>query len=879
MIRFSLAGLAIAFLLGSGTFSWAQLPKLADDRLQLTLYADSSEIVTPIGMVIDQRDRMFVIESHTHHPPSDYAGPKSDRIKIFVDEDNNGKPDSISIFADGIHQAMNLAISPDGDLFVVCAREVLRLVDDDNDGKCERKEQVLRLVTEERYAHNCLLGITFDREGWMYVARGNTGSRHYRFEGSDTSMIEGYGDGGSVVRCRDDGSELEEFATGFWNPFDLKFDGSGRLLLVDNDPDARGPNRLVHVVRGGDYGYKSLYGGGGNHPFQGWDGSLAGTLPFIAGTGEAPCGLIDCKRASLPSDYQESLLVTIWNENSIERFDVQSNNGTITATGRRPFLTGAKDFRPVAIDSDTRGNLFVTDWMLVDYPNHGHGRIWRITCKPEVTPFRPRANFSDAIASDEVVRPTSFSASDTENIAASLESGHPFVSHAVQMRLADESLRELRDKLANHRSQDVRLGALLSAKRANIDEIDYIRRFLKDESIDVRRAALMWAGESMREDLRSDLEIAIHVGAVDANLFETYLAAVENLSGSFADGYRRRSESRAKELRRELPNGLLGSIARDPEFPDSVRAHAVSRLTDAQVEENLAWLIPLVTQSKEPFSVAIIRRLISVSAARSREVCRLLTQLAIDDSMSDLVRCEALFTLSHFQPIEPSLFLPLLHASEEDIAIEAARTFRSWLDAGLARDCLKKIKALDLSEDVRERISPALGQEQVTAAGHSLTADEWIQRLTGKADALRGRRVFHTHRVGCSACHSIGNRGGTLGPDLGRVAESKSRKQIIDSILNPSAEFTPQYQAWMVVTVDGEIHRGLQLDHKAGGKINLTLDDGSTRTYAADEIEDYIASPNSLMPRGLEKTMTIGEFRDLVEYLIQESIDENGTSY
>jgi hypothetical protein len=77
---------------------------------------------------------------------------------------------------------------------------------------------------------------------------------------------------------------------------------------VDNDPDARRPNRLVHVVPGGDYGYKSIYVGGGNHSYQSWDGELPGTLPIASGTGEAPSGLIDCRRARLPADYADDLL-------------------------------------------------------------------------------------------------------------------------------------------------------------------------------------------------------------------------------------------------------------------------------------------------------------------------------------------------------------------------------------------------------------------------------------------------------------------------------------------------------------------------------------------------------------------------------------------
>ena len=244
-------------------------PVLSDARLNLKLFAESPDIVTPIGMVIDEADRIYVIESHTHHPPADYDGPTSDHIKVFVDRNNDGNPDQISVFAEGLHQAMNVALSPAGELYVVCAREVIRLVDKDRDGVCDQQQKVLKLITHERYAHNSLLGITFDREGWMYISRGNLGSHEYCFQGTDDTSVAGYGDGGNVVRCRPDGTQIEEVAIGFWNPFDLKFDRHGRLLLVDNDPDARGPNRLLHVVEAGDFGYKSLYGGSGNHPFQG----------------------------------------------------------------------------------------------------------------------------------------------------------------------------------------------------------------------------------------------------------------------------------------------------------------------------------------------------------------------------------------------------------------------------------------------------------------------------------------------------------------------------------------------------------------------------------------------------------------------------------
>ncbi|MCA9197934.1 MAG: hypothetical protein KDA87_10365, partial [Planctomycetales bacterium] len=91
------------------------------------------------------------------------------------------------------------------------------------------------------------------------------------------------------------------------------------------------------------------------------------------------------------------------------------------------------------------------------------------------------------------------------------------------------------------------------------------------------------------------------------------------------------------------------------------------------------------------------------------------------------------------------------------------------------------------------------------------------------------------------------------------------------SIVHPSNDFAPQYQAWIVHTSDGKSHRGLQLDHKSGGAIVLTLDDGSDRKFSAAEIEDYEASPTSLMPSGLLDLLTPGEAIDLVTFLAKSA--------
>src|SRR5687767_1174361 len=84
-------------------------PKVHDHRLHLSLFAADPDVATPVGLACDDRARLFVLESHTHSPPRDYAGPRSDRVKVFTGDNGDGKPEALSVFAQGLTDAMNLA--------------------------------------------------------------------------------------------------------------------------------------------------------------------------------------------------------------------------------------------------------------------------------------------------------------------------------------------------------------------------------------------------------------------------------------------------------------------------------------------------------------------------------------------------------------------------------------------------------------------------------------------------------------------------------------------------------------------------------------------------------------------------------------------------
>lgn len=127
--------------------------------------------------------------------------------------------------------------------------------------------------------------------------------------------------------------------------------------------------------------------------------------------------------------------------------------------------------------------------------------------------------------------------------------------------------------------------------------------------------------------------------------------------------------------------------------------------------------------------------------------------------------------------------------------------------------------------------------------------------------------MFFHPLTACSRCHSVGARGGHIGPNLSHVGSSMDRPRLLDSILNPSAEVSPEFQSYAVVKKGGETITGVQFHFRSPKTASMHLADGSNIELRLNELESYGAMDASLMPQGLEYTMTVDELRDLLAFL------------
>src|SRR5258708_2992452 len=269
----TLCGLLLTICCSRTALAQNSSPRSLDQRLKVELFAENPQIVTPTGIDVDHKGRVWAVESNTYFPAEGYKGHPRDRILVMSDTNGDGKADKVVVFTDGLKFTMSVAVRPiwagssGNSVYVATRREIRLFHDDDGDDKADRSDPIVHLDTKGDYPHNGLAGFALDALGWLHFGCGENLGADYKLIGSDGTTLSGGGEGGNIYRCRPDGTKLIRVATGFWNPFGLTVDAFGRLFAVDNDPDSRGPCRLLHIIQGGDYGYRFPNGRQETNPF------------------------------------------------------------------------------------------------------------------------------------------------------------------------------------------------------------------------------------------------------------------------------------------------------------------------------------------------------------------------------------------------------------------------------------------------------------------------------------------------------------------------------------------------------------------------------------------------------------------------------------
>jgi putative membrane-bound dehydrogenase-like protein len=303
-----------------------------------------------------------------------------------------------------------------------------------------------------------------------------------------------------------------------------------------------------------------------------------------------------------------------------------------------------------------------------------------------------------------------------------------------------------------------------------------------------------------------------------------------------------------------LPFPILQTLAEDLKASPGVRLQTL-RLLGRLQEENVAVTRTLRNAAGEgnPSEVRIeaLSQLFKRDSVAALEVARLIIASKVAKTPEKQAVVAAL--RGRDEPAAKSMLMDLV-----------TRLASRQLDAGLK---------LDVFEVAGESTEPAVGETlksylQTGGKGAPKLAAPGLpyELLTEGGDAARGKALVNGHlAANCTACHRIdSDEGSEVGPMLRDVGAQRTKAELAESLVEPSAKIVPGFGIESIVLKDGTILAGSVLKETAKS-LDFKLADGKTQKVAVAAIASR-TPPVSVMPPMLG-ILTPAEIRDVVAYL------------
>lgn len=285
--------------------------------------------------------------------------------------------------------------------------------------------------------------------------------------------------------------------------------------------------------------------------------------------------------------------------------------------------------------------------------------------------------------------------------------------------------------------------------------------------------------------------------------------------------------------------GLLEVAINNPKDESGV---AAMRL--ALADKNLAPVKSAIDTTNLANAVRLVEAL---GNAKDKQVVPLLEPLVNDDKRNIELRRAAVTALAQTQDGAASL---LKMAKEEKLP-----------------DNLKFVAASELNSVRWPEIKTEAAKTLPLPAGQNSQPLPPVAELVKmKGEAARGAEVYRRETTACIKCHQVRGEGRDVGPALSEIGTKLPKEALIEAILDPSAGISFGFEAWQVELKSGDEAYGLKANETAD-EVAIKDINGIITRYKRSEIAGLHQSKTSIMPTGLQQTMTTQDLVDLVEYL------------
>jgi putative membrane-bound dehydrogenase-like protein len=379
------------------------------DGFEVKLFAAEPMVINPIAMTVDEKGRVWVIESFEYPKRTPKGKMPRDRIVILEDTDGDGVADKRTLFAEGkdfpvsFDMASGLEVGNGG--VYVGAPPYLFFIENNND-KPGKFEILLRGFGSQD-THETLNTFQWGPDGKLYGLHGVFTQSEVapltpqpplprRGEGEKDKLppLPSVGEGGrggegavklnaGVWRYDTRAKKFEVFAEGTSNPWGLDWRNTdGQFILC-----CCVIPHLFHISPGGVYKRQA---GQSVNPYAYGEIKEICDHTFHKESGWAHAGLIALDTPFMPKEYRDSVIFGSIHGCSIKRNVLRKNGSTYIASRADDFLqSGDKNFRPINLRWGPNGEIYCSDWhdqnpchqAAPDSWDYEHGRVFRIQPK------------------------------------------------------------------------------------------------------------------------------------------------------------------------------------------------------------------------------------------------------------------------------------------------------------------------------------------------------------------------------------------------------------------------------------------------------------------------------------------------------------------
>jgi putative heme-binding domain-containing protein len=746
-------------------------------------------------------------------------------------------------------------IYQDGRLWVLHP-PFLSVYHDGGKGVADKSEILVTGLTSDmidrRGGDHTTNGIRMGLDGWIYIAVGDYGCPDARAkDGSHITMR------GGIARVRPDGTDLEIFATGLRNPFDIGIDPFMNLFTRDNNDNRAGgwDIRVSHLIQGAYYGYSQHYA---NFP----DEIMPPLGQFGVGSGTGTLFLEDER---WPEKYRDVLFTGDWGRNEVYRHELRPNGATFNLK-QEVFLRLP---RPTGMDIDGSGRLYVASWQggeASTYVGPNVGFIARITphgLKPAQFPNLKQTDLAELIrllcapnsvarlhSQREILRRGANPQATKFLVDLASNTGAPRVGRAA----AIFTLKQLDGKNSH--------AALLNlAGDAVVREI--VLRALTDrkqelDGLDPKLFVAALADPSPRARAQALISLT---RLQDVSAARSILPLTARPKGS--DMPTKKPVHAQPDADRVLPHLAVRALV-------SLGAiDACLEALDGPYARGALWAMRYMHDKKTVDG--LIKKLRTVQSSELR--CEVLSTLI------RLYHREADYK-GVWWGITPENSGPYFDAIEWDQSKRIETVVTNAL-----RDADPNTAAFLLAELRRNRVSldglpdrpenePAEKASTVVVQkadpknpnqiGNMPLETVLKRTLEAKGNAVKGKTLFSVQS--CTACHTDSDGQALKGPHLVGIGKRYSAAELAESILRPSAKIAQGFESYLFEMANGKSYTGFIVSTSAR-TLWIREGTGAQHELQLAQIESQVIQKQSIMPEGLVNNLTPEDLADLIAYL------------